>query len=272
MREEGDMHNLEVWEQARPIMRRVLNLGELTDQFLAAQDIRETSRTVYRKGLERFGHWLEVNGIQQPDREDILKFKMFLVESGLAANTVNGYLVAVKRFFAYVEGMRLYPDVAKNVKGVKQPRNNLRESPTVGQVQAVLAKLDTTTVQGKRDFALINLMARTGLRTIEVIRADAPLIISILLVAYGLILSGFTGGGVAGLGVVFYFMSRGHKEKFEVLEMASGISWAIWILAFFIFMFLPQYWLLALFLAAIGILLKVTVKMSLVGTMWGGQQ
>jgi len=172
MREEGDMHNLEVWEQARPIMRRVLNLGELTDQFLAAQDIRETSRTVYRKGLERFGHWLEVNGIQQPDREDILKFKMFLVESGLAANTINGYLVAVKRFFAYVEGMRLYPDVAKNVKGVKQPRNNLRESPTVGQVQAVLAKLDTTTVQGKRDYAMINLMARTGLRTIEIIRAN----------------------------------------------------------------------------------------------------
>jgi energy-converting hydrogenase Eha subunit G len=34
-------------------------------------------------------------------------------------------------------------------------------------------------------------------------------------------------------------------------------------------MFLPQYWLLALYLAAIGILLKVTVKMGLVGTMWG---
>jgi energy-converting hydrogenase A subunit G len=67
-------------------------------------------------------------------------------------------------------------------------------------------------------------------------------------------------------------MSRGHRENFEILEMASGISWAVWIVAFFIFMFVPEYWLLALFLAAIGILLKVTAKMSLVGTMWGGQQ
>jgi energy-converting hydrogenase A subunit G len=108
----------------------------------------------------------------------------------------------------------------------------------------------------------------TGL-DIEVIQADAPLIISILLVVYGLILSGFTGGAVAGLGVVFYVMSRGHREKFEIVEMASGISWAVWIVAFFIFMFLPQYWLLALFLAAIGILFKVTAKMSLIGTMWG---
>jgi energy-converting hydrogenase A subunit G len=121
-------------------------------------------------------------------------------------------------------------------------------------------------------------LAKEGLRDrptpdldIEVIRAEAPLIISILLIVYGLILSGFTGGGVAGLGVVFLIMSRGHKERFELLEMASGISWAVWIAAFFIFMFLPGYWLLALFLAAIGILLKVTAKMSLVGTMWDGQ-
>ena len=106
--------------------------------------------------------------------------------------------------------------------------------------------------------------------SIEVIaKADAPLIISILLVGYGLILSGFTGGGVAGLGLVFFFMSRGYREDLNLLEMASGISWALWIFSFFVFMFLPQYWFVALMGAAIGILLKVTTKMSLVGTMWG---
>jgi energy-converting hydrogenase A subunit G len=105
---------------------------------------------------------------------------------------------------------------------------------------------------------------------IEVIqKADAPMIISVFLVVYGLLLSGFTGGGVAGLGLVFYFMSRRYKENLNMLEMASGISWAIWIFAFFVFMFLPQYWFIALMGAAVGIVLKVTVKMSLVGTMWG---
>ncbi|MDD1672096.1 MAG: EhaG family protein [Methanomicrobiales archaeon] len=105
---------------------------------------------------------------------------------------------------------------------------------------------------------------------IEVIEyADAPLILSLFLVVYGIILSGFTGGGVAGLGVVFYFMSRGYKEDLSLLEAAAGISWAIWIVSFFVFMFLPQYWLLAVFGAGGGILLKVIAKMSLVGTMWG---
>jgi len=151
---------------------RTLNLAGLMEQFLAAQDIREISRAVYRKGLERFWSWLEANRIAQPDREAILRFKTFLQEAGLAANTVNNYLVAVKRFFSYLEGCRLYPDIAKNVKGVKQPKNNLRESPTESQVKEILSQIDAGTVRGKRDFAIVNLMARTGLRTIEIIRAD----------------------------------------------------------------------------------------------------
>jgi energy-converting hydrogenase A subunit G len=53
---------------------------------------------------------------------------------------------------------------------------------------------------------------------IEVIqKADAPMIISVFLVVYGLLLSGFTGGGVAGLGLVFYFMSRRYKENLNML-------------------------------------------------------
>jgi energy-converting hydrogenase A subunit G len=108
-----------------------------------------------------------------------------------------------------------------------------------------------------------------GLNIEVIAKADAPLIISMFLVVYGLILSGFTGGGVAGLGLVFFFMSRGYREDLNLLEMASGISWALWIFAFFCFMSLPQFWFIALMCAAVGIVLKVTVKMSLVGTMWG---
>lgn len=105
---------------------------------------------------------------------------------------------------------------------------------------------------------------------IEVIdTSPATVIISILLVIYGIILSGFTGGGIAGLGIVFLFMSRGFKENFSLIEAAAGISWAVWILAFFVFMFAPQYWYFAVMAAGIGILFKVTAKMALVGTMWG---
>jgi integrase/recombinase XerD len=149
-----------------------LRVSELVLDFLAAQDIRAISKVLYQKGLERFLAWLESSGITRPDREAVLKFKAFLQESSLSAGTVNSYLVAIKRFFTYLEGCRKYPNVAKDVKGIKQPRGHLRESPTVGQVKQMLTQIDASTLQGKRDFATINLMARTGLRTIEVIRAN----------------------------------------------------------------------------------------------------
>ena len=48
----------------------------------------------------------------------------------------------------------------------------LRESFTPFQVRDLLNQIDTSTIQGKRDYAIINLMARTGLRTMEVVGAD----------------------------------------------------------------------------------------------------
>lgn len=134
---------------------------------------------------------------------------------------------------------------------------------TVGIAELLALSHIYCTKEGIRDRPV------TGLNIEVIAKADAPLIISVFLVAYGLILSGFTGGAVAGLGLVFLFISRTYREDLNLLEMASGISWALWIAAFFVFMFLSQYWFVALMGAAIGILLKVTVKMSLVGTMWG---
>ena len=84
---------------------RSLDVPELAASFLAAQDVKEISKRAYQKGLEKFLSWLAAEEIAQPDREAILKFKAFLLESGLEANTVNSYLVAVKRFFAYLEGV-----------------------------------------------------------------------------------------------------------------------------------------------------------------------
>jgi len=99
---------------------------------------------------------------------------------------------------------------------------------------------------------------------------SAPAILAGVLVIYGILLAGFAGGAVAGVGVIFYFMCRGHRERFLMLEAASSYAWALWIAAFFIFMVLPGYWFFGVMVAGTAILLKVITKMSLVGTMRGG--
>ncbi len=106
---------------------------------------------------------------------------------------------------------------------------------------------------------------------IEVMES-APAIMALILVAYGIVLSGFTGGAIAAVGAIFYFVCRGQSEQFEIIETVSGYAWAFWIGAFFIFMFLPEYWFFAVMIAGGAILVKVTAKMSLVGTMRGGEK
>jgi energy-converting hydrogenase A subunit G len=119
-------------------------------------------------------------------------------------------------------------------------------------------------------------LAKEGLTTqprqalaIEIMDS-APALLGGALVVYGIVLSGFPGGAVAGVGVIFFFMCRGHEERFALIEAASGYAWALWIAAFFIFMVLPGYWFFGVMIAGGAILLKVMAKMSLVGTMRGG--
>jgi|LDZT01.1.fsa_nt_gi energy-converting hydrogenase A subunit G len=103
---------------------------------------------------------------------------------------------------------------------------------------------------------------------IEVLQS-APAILASILVIYGIFLSGFSGGAVAGLGIIFYLVCKGHQERFELIETVSGYAWVAWIAAFFIMLIFPSQWFLAVMIAGGAILIKVTAKLSLIGTMRG---
>lgn len=147
-------------------------LDALIERFLSAQDIKPTSQQAYRRSLRPFFRWLTQEGIRSPNREDILAYKRALEAQGRSAFTLSNYLVVVRRFFEWAEGMKLYPNIAKGVKGAKHPRGFKKDPLTVDQAKELLASIDRSILLGKRDFALINLLLRTGLRTIEAVRAD----------------------------------------------------------------------------------------------------
>ena len=147
-------------------------LGDLLEPFLNAQDVRTSSQQTYRRSLGQFLCWLRQEGIHQPTRQDLLTYKRQLQARGFSALTVANYLVALRRFFAWTERQRLYPNAAQDLKGVRRPHGFRKDPLTADQAQALLRDIDRTTLQGKRDFALLNLLIRTGLRTIEVVRAN----------------------------------------------------------------------------------------------------
>lgn len=147
---------------------------KLIEKFILSQDITEKSREAYRKSLKQFFAFLrdlnlELNSLL---REHILSYKDFLKKRGLSANTVSAYLVSVRKFFEWTEAIKLYPNIARGIKGAKKPKGFRKDSLTVRQVFSVLGSISKETIQGKRDYAILNLLVRTGLRTIEVAKAN----------------------------------------------------------------------------------------------------
>lgn len=140
--------------------------------FLTSLDIRQSSKSTYQRQLKEFFAWSTKQKITALNREHLLRYKDYLkTDRELAAFTIGGYLTAVRRFFEWLEAQRMHPNVARGIKGPTRKRGFKKDALTVEQSKTILNSIKRTTLTGKRDYAVINLMIRTGLRTIEVARA-----------------------------------------------------------------------------------------------------
>jgi len=148
-----------------------INLSLYLAEFISEQDIKENSKGTYKRALTQFFAFM-TNKYIQPTSNDILAYKQLLHSQELAAYTISTYLVVVRKFFTWTESKKIYPNIAKTVKGMRSPKGFRKECLSNEQIGRVLKGIDRSTLQGKRDFAIINLLLRTGLRTIEIQRAN----------------------------------------------------------------------------------------------------
>lgn len=149
-----------------------LCLGNLVPSYLSAIDVMPKSVETYNKALRQFIHFLDRSGITMPGKEDIVAFKNEVIAADNSPATVNLYLIAVRRFFLWLEEQGLYANVAAGIKGARTSRGFKKGTLTLEQIRIVLKGIDRTTIEGKRNYAIINLLVRTGLRTIELHRAN----------------------------------------------------------------------------------------------------
>ncbi len=148
------------------------NMEEFIHPFIASQDISLNSRTTYLNAMMQFVRWCVEKKITEPKRETILSYKFWLDTKNLSSYTKAVYIVVVRRFFLWTEDSQLYPNVSRGVKGIKRfAKNHQKESLSIEALKKLFASIDCSTLQGKRDFALINILVRTGLRLKEIASA-----------------------------------------------------------------------------------------------------
>jgi len=142
------------------------------EDFLRSLDVSERSRATYTRSLKQFIGWLADTGRNtlQLQREDILAYKEYL-QSSKSAYTVTLYLTSVRKLYQYLESQKVYPDITRGIKGSKKPRGFRKDTLSQNQLREVLDSMELKSLEGQRDYAMFNLMARTGLRAIEISRA-----------------------------------------------------------------------------------------------------
>lgn len=154
------------------VIQHPLDLSDFAEDFLHSLDLKQTSIITYKRALRPFIAWFRSMNLKQPTREDILQYKQHLETKHLSPMTVSAYIVVVRRYFDWLESKQIYLNIARNIKGFKRSKGFRKDPLTLDQILNLLESLPSNTIQEKRDFAIINLLIRTGLRTIEIIRAD----------------------------------------------------------------------------------------------------
>lgn len=147
-------------------------LKELLTKFTTFIDATPRTAKTYKTNLKQFFIYLEQTAETRPTMETIRDYRQALLDAGKRPTTVQSYLIAVKQFFKFTEATGLYPNVAKYVKGARINHDFKKSYLSESQCKQILSSIDTSSIEGKRNHAMLLLMLTTGLRTIEVSRAD----------------------------------------------------------------------------------------------------
>lgn len=201
------MHKIAVIENNN----KLVNVGlseELYNRWLSYIDVRPKTIDTYRKAIKQFFSYLCEHGIDQPKRDDVIAFRDSLKKTH-KPTTVQTYLTATKLFFQWLEGEGIYKNVAKRIKGIKIEKGHKKDYLTSKQSHKVLETIDTTTLKGLRDYAIVALMLTTGIRTIEIERAN----ISDL--------------STLADNTVLYLQGKGKDEKSDYVKIAPQVENAI---------------------------------------------
>lgn len=184
-------------------------LEDLFARFVVFVDGAPNTVRTYRTSLKQWFKYMQDNAIFQPTPDDIRNYRNYLIASGKKPTTIQNYIAAVKRFFQWTDEEKLYPDIARYIKGAKISRNFKKDYLTSQQARSILSSIDQSTLKGKRNYAMLAMMLTMGLRTIEVVRANIEDI------------------RTKEDTTVLYVQGKGHIEKDDIVRMPAHVEMAI---------------------------------------------
>jgi len=159
--------------------RRVLRLPDLDHCKLAVLNSlgSPASRRVYEYAINQFIAWYCSEPRLALNRIVVVRYRMHLESRGLAANTINQQLAAVRRLaHEAADSGLLSPELAagiSRVKGVKQLGFRFGNWLSAEQSSEVLKHACGDSMRAKRDYAMMAMLFGCGFRRSELVGLEA---------------------------------------------------------------------------------------------------
>lgn len=149
-------------------------IADLLKAFINSQDVKQSSKNLYQRTLRQYFNWIEKNHFNHSTitRAEVIRYKEDLLSSGMSTLSVSSYITVVRKFYEWTEANKYYPNIAKGIKTPKRKQQFKKQSLSDLQAKTLLEYYQIKQATNIRDFAIVNLLLRTGLRTIEVTRAN----------------------------------------------------------------------------------------------------
>jgi len=147
----------------------------MIEEFINSLDCSDATRISYGGMLNRYSDYLKKKNIVKPIEADLVQYKKYLANNGCHGATVQKYTVILRQFYKWTEQCDYYPNIGSGLKGGKVEPTFKREPLSIEEVRKLLKfakERKDKNIQCLRDYVIVSLIVKTGLRTIEVSRAN----------------------------------------------------------------------------------------------------
>lgn len=206
------------------------SLRSMYEDFVTFAQVSEVTQKSYDVCIRCFLDWMQDNGIQYPQWEDMQNYVKYLATPHprrsrrgtspkldaperiiqFSAGTQARYMQALRVFFKWLAQRGWYTNITIGIKGAKVRADNKKRDPLLrADAITLLNSIDRSTDAGKRDYAMILLSITCGLRIIEMQRASIGNLETI-----------------AGEPVIF-IQGKGHAEADDYKKLTPEVQGAI---------------------------------------------
>jgi integrase/recombinase XerD len=142
------------------------------EHLTVERQLAANTLAAYGSDLARFAAWCDARGLRDVEQVALTDLNAFLVarlDDGLKSRSLARNVVSLRRFFRFLTAERLLATNPASLLEVPSAGRPLPRSLREDEVEALLRAPDSSTPEGLRDRAMLELLYASGLRVSELV-------------------------------------------------------------------------------------------------------